>query len=679
MTSWDNTPVTTLQARPYVREDAPSPAGPRPVAFVSWGAVAGRAAEIADALGGESRCFFPKGTARRPSVLLRYLLSAAGTASYLWRKRPGVVVVTNPPVPAAWFTSLCARALGASVILDSHPGGFGAQGDRVSARLQWVHRRLVRRAAGVIVSDEAWGERVRVWGGQPVVVHEAPTGCGAPAPSPGPRLRLLVVGNFHRDEPIAEVLEAARRLPDCDFLVTGEPSRCPAELRASVPSNARLVGFLDPDGYQFALAACDAVVTLTTEPTSVMRAAYEAVYARRPVIMSDWPVARRLFPHALHASNDASALAAAIAVLQSDYRRFAGRVDAARNEQLERWEEQLRGLVDVVDAALRRHAPPTRSPRSAASTRSTASAAIVLDDLDGQTTVRRIVTAAARGRGGRMANVNVDTLRLALADNALRQLINECDLVLADGVPIVWASRLQGTPVAERVAASEMIWPTCEVAARHGVGVFLLGGAPSTAARAAARLRAQFPGLQIEHQCPPFGFEHEQSEMDAILSKLEEVRPGIVFCGFGSPKQERLMAVLVRRFPSMWFVACGGTFAMLCGDLPPAPGWMRRCSLEWAHRLRLEPRRLFGRYVLRDLPFAPKLLASSAASRLGGPRRRGGLLRVRHASATVALTALPSGARPLGARTGARREALHLAHPDGTDDLVVLLQRKEQR
>jgi exopolysaccharide biosynthesis WecB/TagA/CpsF family protein len=641
MVPCDNHWVTTHRndpdrssGRPLVR---------RPVAFISWGAIAGRPAEIAAALGGDHRCFFPKGSARRPPAPARYVLSAVGTALYLWRRRPRVVIVTNPPVPGAWFTARCARSLGAAVIIDSHPGGFGAQGDGVAARMQRIHERLVRHADAVIVTDESWSEQVRAWGGKPLIVHEAPGTAGIAPRVPGTTFQVLVVGTFNRDEPVAAVLEAAAATPDCDFVLTGDPSKCPAALLAAVPPNVRLAGFLDPASYRSALEACDAVMALTTEPTSVMRAAYEAIYARRPLIVSDWPVARRLFPYAMHATNQPYDLAAAVDKMRSDHSHFSALVDLAYAQQHARWEKQLRSLTDVVTAALdessRRHALAVER-----------SAVVVLDGLEGQAVVRHIVSSAANGVGGRMANVNVDTLRQALASPRLRQQINECDLVLADGVPIVWTTRLQGTPVPERVSASEMIWPMCEEAARSDVGVFLLGGAPGAAARSAARLGERFPGLQIDHLCPPLGFERSASEMAAITWALSARRPGIVFCAFGAPKQEHVMSLLAGRFPSTWFVACGGTFEMVCGDLPQAPRWMRKSALEWAHRLRLEPRRLFQRYVVRDIPFAAKLFAVTALASLGAPTRA--ILEVRPKGTQPAgrpqrLAVLPSAVRSL--------------------------------
>lgn len=238
-----------------------------------------------------------------------------------------------------------------------------------------------------------------------------------------------------------------------------------------------------------------------------------------------------------------------------------------------------------------------------------------LDNLSQQESVDHIVSSASRGEGGRMVNVNVDVLRLVVADPAVRQLMADADLVLADGMPIMWAGRLQGTPLKQRVAASEAIWPLCSEAATRGMSVFLLGAPPGTARRAGEVLAARYPGLVFSHHSPPLGFEHSDEAMADIYQAIEAASPKIVFCALGTPKAERLMQVLSGRFPAMWFVTSGGTLSMVAGDTPQAPVWMRRSGLEWLHRLRLEPRRLLGRYIVHDLPFGFRLLASSAKAR----------------------------------------------------------------
>jgi N-acetylglucosaminyldiphosphoundecaprenol N-acetyl-beta-D-mannosaminyltransferase len=242
-----------------------------------------------------------------------------------------------------------------------------------------------------------------------------------------------------------------------------------------------------------------------------------------------------------------------------------------------------------------------------------------LDNLSEEEATEHVIAAAQRGKGGRLVNPNVDVMRHVASDRSLAPLLQSADLVLPDGMPLLWAARLQGSPLKERVPVSEAINTLCAKASQRDVRVFLLGGAPSTAERAATVLRQRWPDLSIDYMCPPFGFEHDELEMARIFEALAGARPGIVFCAFGFPKQERLMDILSRRFPAAWFVGAGGTFSMIAGDTPKAPMWMRNFGLEWAHRLRLEPRRLFERYIVHDLPFACRMLASSAVARIAGP------------------------------------------------------------
>jgi N-acetylglucosaminyldiphosphoundecaprenol N-acetyl-beta-D-mannosaminyltransferase len=243
-----------------------------------------------------------------------------------------------------------------------------------------------------------------------------------------------------------------------------------------------------------------------------------------------------------------------------------------------------------------------------------------LDNLSETEAADYVVSAAKRGEGGRLVNPNVDVMRQVATDRNLQSLLASADLVLPDGMPLLWAARLQGSPLKARVPVSEAINTVCVKAAEEGISVFLLGGSPGTAQRAAEVLRGRCPGLGVDYLCPPFGFEDDAMEMAAIFEALERAQPGIVFCAFGFPKQERLMQVLGDRYPATWFIGSGGTFSMIAGDTPKAPPWMRDNGLEWLHRLRLEPRRLFERYIVHDLPFACRLLASSAVARVVGPR-----------------------------------------------------------
>ena len=242
---------------------------------------------------------------------------------------------------------------------------------------------------------------------------------------------------------------------------------------------------------------------------------------------------------------------------------------------------------------------------------------VAVNNLTGLDVVERILHDLEHGVGGWVATPNVDILRQAAADPSLAELVARADLVIPDGMPLVWASRLQGTPLQERVAGSELVFPLCEAAAERGMGIFLLGGAPGVAEQAARTFLAAAPDLRIVGtSAPPMGFEEDPEEMATLLADLDDARPDIVLCCLGFPKQERVMASLSPHFPRTWFLGAGGTLTIASGITPPAPHWMRRNGLEWLHRLGLEPRRLSRRYLVDDIPFALRLLGSCGAARL---------------------------------------------------------------
>ncbi|MGB9377713.1 MAG: WecB/TagA/CpsF family glycosyltransferase [Mycobacteriales bacterium] len=245
------------------------------------------------------------------------------------------------------------------------------------------------------------------------------------------------------------------------------------------------------------------------------------------------------------------------------------------------------------------------------------------DSLTEDEVSEHVVTSAAAGVGGTVVTPNIDILRLASRDDDLRRLVDGSSLVVADGVPLLWAARLAGEALAGQVAGSSLIFSLSQAAARRGVSIFLLGGAPGVAEKAGAALQVKYPGLRVAGvNCPPLGFESDPALIDAVRAAVTAAGPGIVFCGLGFPKQERLAAALAPAVPGTWFIGCGAAITFAAGQIPRAPRWMQRSGLEWVHRLSREPRRLFRRYIVDDLPFAVLLLARSWRS--GRARRTGG-------------------------------------------------------
>ncbi len=236
-----------------------------------------------------------------------------------------------------------------------------------------------------------------------------------------------------------------------------------------------------------------------------------------------------------------------------------------------------------------------------------------LHALDELQCVARVLAAFDAGRGGWIVTPNLDQLRRMRRDRLLRERYGRADLALADGMPLVWACRLQKTPLPGRVAGSDLIWSLSRAAAERGLSLFLLGGDPGTADAAALELASRFAGLRIAGTlCPEPGFENEPERVEAIAEELAAARPDIVFVALGVPKQEALIERLRPGLPAAWWMGVGISFSFVAGRVKRAPVWLRRIGLEWLHRLVQEPRRLAGRYLVDGLPFALALFTRSA-------------------------------------------------------------------
>jgi N-acetylglucosaminyldiphosphoundecaprenol N-acetyl-beta-D-mannosaminyltransferase len=244
-----------------------------------------------------------------------------------------------------------------------------------------------------------------------------------------------------------------------------------------------------------------------------------------------------------------------------------------------------------------------------------------IDRITGAGAVAAVRDGLRGGRGGWIVTPNLDQLRLFDRDPGLGELFSSADVIVADGMPLIWASRLQGTPLPERVAGSDLVWSLAALAAEEKIGLFLLGGDPGVADIAAKELCRLHPGLRIAGtHCPPFGFEKDPGALAEIRAVVASSGAGLVYVGLGFPKQELLIAKLAPECPAAWFIGCGISLSFIAGDVQRAPGWMQATGLEWLHRLTQEPGRLAKRYLIHGLPFALKLLAATLRRRL----RRGG-------------------------------------------------------
>ena len=244
---------------------------------------------------------------------------------------------------------------------------------------------------------------------------------------------------------------------------------------------------------------------------------------------------------------------------------------------------------------------------------------VALDALTHSEVVERVVDELDAGRGGLLLTPNVDILRL-LQRPEHRSIALRAALVVCDGAPVLWASRLAGTPLPERVTGASLIWSLSAAAAAAGRSVYIVGGPDGAAEGASTALRHANPGLHVAGvSCPPFGFEDDPAQLADLVATVAAAAPDVVFVCLGFPKQEHLALAFAEQMPGTWFVGCGAAVEFAAGTRRRAPELLQRLGLEWAHRLLQEPTRLAPRYA-RDAVFAAALLARSTSHGLGWQR-----------------------------------------------------------
>ena len=200
-------------------------------------------------------------------------------------------------------------------------------------------------------------------------------------------------------------------------------------------------------------------------------------------------------------------------------------------------------------------------------------------------------------------------------DPELREIINRCDLVNADGMPVVWASRLLGRPLKERVAGVDLFEALMKRAAQTGWRVFLLGAREEVVARVRTLYVAKYPGLVISGHRN--GYWKPEQEAD-VVAQIAQAGADLLFVAISSPKKEQFLGRYQAQLRVPFAMGVGGTFDVAAGHVARAPVWMQRIGLEWFFRFLQEPRRMFRRYFIEDMAFFGLLWAQWRRSRAKG-------------------------------------------------------------
>ncbi len=224
-------------------------------------------------------------------------------------------------------------------------------------------------------------------------------------------------------------------------------------------------------------------------------------------------------------------------------------------------------------------------------------AAVVVNVATRAALFQALRSRCAKGEGFALATLNLDHLTKLPRDTAFAAAYDAQDLIVADGRPVVWLSRLAKQPV-ELIPGSDLIVPLCELAAELSLPIAFFGSDEDALQRAAEALRIRAPGLEICHiAAPPMGFDPRGTAADAALRDITTSGARLCFLALGAPKQEILAARGREIAPGVGFASVGAGLDFLAGRQRRAPKWMRMLALEWLWRALQNPTRMVPRYA----------------------------------------------------------------------------------
>ena len=187
-------------------------------------------------------------------------------------------------------------------------------------------------------------------------------------------------------------------------------------------------------------------------------------------------------------------------------------------------------------------------------------------------------------------------------DTYLKKVVDEADMVLVDGKPLVWISGIHGKPLKGKISGSDLVPQLCKVSAKKGYSIFFIGGKDGIAEQAKRKLEDELSGIKIVGTyAPPVGFEKDEVELDKINKMISEVHPDLLIACFGCPKQEKWIRENIEKYDAKVSICAGATVDFLAGNVKRAPRWMSEHGLEWFYRFFQEPKRMFKRYFIDDI------------------------------------------------------------------------------
>jgi len=230
---------------------------------------------------------------------------------------------------------------------------------------------------------------------------------------------------------------------------------------------------------------------------------------------------------------------------------------------------------------------------------------VQIDSLTMNETVEKVKSFIKRKESLHLMGINADKINMALKDSKLLKLINECEIINADGASVVIAGRFLKKPIPERVAGIDLMTRLIEMSSKEGFSIYLLGATQDVVIKTAEVLNISYKNLIISGVQNGYFKDNERKK---ILLDIQEKKPDIVFVGISSPKKEELIEFFLNNDSKSVFMGVGGSFDVISGTIKRAPIWMQHMSMEWFFRMCQEPRRLIKRYIVGNFVFIYHIL-----------------------------------------------------------------------
>lgn len=225
-----------------------------------------------------------------------------------------------------------------------------------------------------------------------------------------------------------------------------------------------------------------------------------------------------------------------------------------------------------------------------------------IDNLTMEEALKEIDFLIQKNKNAYVVTPNIDHIVQLERGGELVDVYENADLILTDGKPLLWISKLYGTPIKEKISGSDLFPLLCKMAAKKGYRMFFLGAAEGVAAKAAENLQSRYKGLKVVGTySPPFGFESNPNEMEKIEKMIKTSHPHILIVGLGCPKQEKFILNNRNKLDVPVSLGLGASIDFEAGNVKRAPRWMSEHGLEWLFRITQDPKRMIKRYFIDDI------------------------------------------------------------------------------